>query len=100
MPKVRKTATKTEAKLDKITCIKCLKEKKSSNFYQSYNPLHETNKLPYCKDCIKEICYDSNGELDIELCKNMLKITEEKMSYTWKQIYKKYEKEKPRLTIY
>jgi hypothetical protein len=40
-----------KGKLDKKTCIKCEKEKRSEDFYVSYSPLHN-GKVPVCKICL------------------------------------------------
>ena len=64
-PKV-KVATKTSAKKDKpepiVQCSACGKFKRKSEFYTSFLPSHsETETLPYCKDCTKQMCVNKKG---------------------------------------
>jgi len=74
MPKTKKVNKLTKPKLEGIVCVKCGKEKRSVEFYISYNKLHDgTGKLPYCKNCIQNMCLDNKGRLQIELVKDMLK---------------------------
>ena len=57
MPKIGKSNNSTLKNKNKnlqLTCAMCGDSKKSTDFYQSWNPLHQTQKLPYCKDCLKK----------------------------------------------
>ncbi len=59
-----------------LTCIACAKTKKEYNFYTSYNPMHATGRLPYCKDCIQKMCLDINGNISIQKIKETLKLVD------------------------
>jgi hypothetical protein len=62
-----KTTTKKETNNDKITCLKCKKEKapNTQNFYVNTNPLLSSEKFLTCKDCITDYIgeKDSKGYL-------------------------------------
>lgn len=74
--------TTPKIKKDKeLTCSMCGDIKKTKEFYQSWNPLHKTKKLPYCKSCLKEMCYDKNRNIDVEQVKNMLKTIDRPFLY-------------------
>ncbi len=59
-----------------LTCCGCAENKKESDFYISYNPLHATKRLPYCKDCIQKMSLDVNGNISIENLKKTLKLVD------------------------
>jgi hypothetical protein len=59
--------------IDTLTCVMCGKTQSVVHHYQSYNPLHSTGYLPYCKYCLKKMCLDGSGTLNIEGVKQMLK---------------------------
>jgi len=68
--------------LDKLVCgAKCGKEKPIKDFFVSYNPIHASGRIPYCKKCLKEMCFDSNGNLNIEKVKVMLKFIDKPFIY-------------------
>jgi hypothetical protein len=74
VPKTKKnTYAKPRQKRD-LTCCGCTKTKKDTDFYSSYNPLHGTGKLPYCKDCIQNMCLDNKGNISIEKLQETLKL--------------------------
>lgn len=79
----RKINKKTPQKVNipTLVCTMCGKTKKSKDYYQSFNPIHATGKLPYCKDCLKKMCQDSNGNVDIEKTKQMLKMIDRPFFY-------------------
>ncbi len=81
MPKVKKTNKLTEPKTDELSCVRCGKIKKSTEFYASYNKLHDVGKLPFCKHCIQDMCLDNKGRLQIELVKDMLKAIDRPFIY-------------------
>lgn len=53
-------------KSEKITCLKCGKEKATSSYYINSNPLFSSDKFEVCKDCITEYIGEkgSKGYLD------------------------------------
>lgn len=74
-----KKETKKEVKL--IHCGFCDEDKKSNNFFKSYNPLHTSGYLPYCKSCINDFCYSDNGEVNIEKLKELLMMVDRPFIY-------------------
>ncbi|PAD70714.1 hypothetical protein CHH83_02605 [Bacillus sp. 7586-K] len=46
--------------MNKKTCLKCLKEKSKSEFYQSFSEWHGDGKIPYCKTCLKNKLDENN----------------------------------------
>ena len=85
MPKISKTNKTTTKKTMDLSCSMCGQIKKSTEFYQSWNPLHYTKRLPYCKVCLKEMCYDSNRNISVENVKKMLQAIDRPFLY---QIFK------------
>ncbi|GLO66145.1 hypothetical protein [Oceanobacillus kimchii] len=48
-------------KEDEKQCIKCLKvKKKSAGFFNSYDSWHTDGKMPYCKQCLKDVFDEKN----------------------------------------
>ena len=47
----------------KKVCSACGEEKSIiRDFFVSYNSLHKDGRIPMCKDCIKNACYNDDGE--------------------------------------
>ena len=57
-----------------IQCGFCNESKQPSKFNKSFNPLHVSGYLPYCKDCIKKYCYDDSGNVNLEKLKDLLRM--------------------------
>lgn len=59
----------------KKTCAACEKQKALSNFYKSYNvDLHKDGFLPYCKDCLIDLCLEPNThEVDVDRLQDVLR---------------------------
>lgn len=57
-----------------VQCGFCNETKPTSKFNKSYNPLHVSGVLPYCKDCINKYCYDDNGNVNLEKLKDLLRM--------------------------
>jgi hypothetical protein len=70
----RKSNKKKTTTTKSFTCASCGTLKEEKEFYTSYNPIHTTNRLPYCKICLKNMITDLNGEIDVEKLKNVLKL--------------------------
>ena len=71
---VASTATKKKPRYK--TCLACPPDnnkKTLSNFYLSRNPLHQDGKLPWCKDCIKRLSLNADGEIDEDKFKSVLR---------------------------
>jgi hypothetical protein len=75
MPKVGKSNnTPSTSAIQNIVCSACGLPKKSTEFYASYSVYHAaTQKVPFCKDCVKKMSVDELNKLDIEKLKNVLK---------------------------
>lgn len=77
MPKVSynaKQKPKKKPQVASITCLTCGETKKSSEFYTSSSVFHAgTGRVPYCKVCLKSMSIDSNGNIDVEKFKKVLK---------------------------
>ena len=55
-------------------CLKCeISKHKHDQFYSSLNPLHADGKVPYCKDCLRQMVVDQDGYIDVELVTEMLR---------------------------
>lgn len=68
------TAAKKESNY-KI-CLACPPDnnkRRLSDFYTSKNPLHQDNKLPWCKNCIKKFSLSNTGEIDEDKFKSVLR---------------------------
>lgn len=60
-------------------CLRCGKNGKQTDFYNSYNPTYKWNlhKIPYCKDCVQEIYtefYTQTGDVEMALYYLMRKL--------------------------
>lgn len=65
---------KPQPKEQEMTCGSCGIPKKLSEYYVSYNPVHSTGRIPYCKTCLKKMIIDDRGNIDINKLKNTLKL--------------------------
>lgn len=84
MPRVKRNnnvAIKPQVEVEKIICGMCGIEKKVADFYTSYNPIHKTGRLSYCKECLKNMCKDDKGNIIIEKVKDMLKMIDRPFLY-------------------
>lgn len=68
--------------IKELTCTMCGSTKKAIEYYQSFNPIHATSKLPYCKLCLKNMCLDSNGNINIDNVKKMLQTIDRPFIYS------------------
>jgi len=74
LPRSKKKAHVPRQKKE-LTCASCGKLKKESEFYASYHAIHSaTGRLPYCKECIQQMCLDINGNISIEKLQQTLKL--------------------------
>jgi hypothetical protein len=74
--KIRKPTKKKTVKTELVhlTCSYCGKSKAEREFYQSTSVFHSgTQKIPYCKECLKVMAYDDNGNVNIQRFQKMLK---------------------------
>jgi len=88
MPRTKKTnstSIKPKKNVQQITCASCGELKKPSEFYASYNPIHQTSKIPYCKSCLKKMIADDNGNVTLKKVKETLKLIDRPFLYNiWK----------------
>lgn len=80
MPRTKNIKTQ-KIEVKEIVCTMCGKTKKSNKYYQSFNPIHATGRLPYCTQCLKNMCLDSNGNINIEKVKEMLRMIDRPFYY-------------------
>lgn len=63
-------------KLDRpksMICQICTKDKKMTEYYVSSSVFHAgTGRVPYCKDCLKGMSMDANGNIDLNKFKAVL----------------------------
>lgn len=55
-----------DGRIKRKQCTACQEEKRYEEFYISYNPLHSDQRMPICKKCIRNACYNKDGEFDID----------------------------------
>lgn len=63
----------------KKKCLKCGHDKLEKHFYTSYSKLHGDGKVPYCKECLREMI-DVN---DIDSVKNVLRQVDRPFLYDY-----------------
>lgn len=76
LPKINDTLKQKEKiENENLTlCMACNKYKRSGDFYVSYNENRDkSGYLPFCKDCLKAMCLDRNGNIDKKKFLEMLK---------------------------
>lgn len=75
-PKAASTKAKEKALAgdtkDKIQCSACTEMKRTTEMFKSYNPMHKSGFLPYCKSCFKAMCFDEVGNLSPDRMKKAL----------------------------
>lgn len=67
----KRNATKVD--IDKVQCGACAEFKSSRDFFKSYNPLHTTGVLPYCKKCVHRLCHYDDMTINLEKLKEILR---------------------------
>lgn len=89
MPKLKKnpsaTSVNPKKKVTHITCASCGENKKVADFYVSFNPVHQTSRLPYCKVCLKKMICDTDGNVALGKLKETLRLIDRPFLYDiWK----------------
>lgn len=60
-------------KITKLRCNNCVQSKLKGQFYNSASVFHSgTGKIPYCKECLKNMALDENKRLDHDKLKKIL----------------------------
>lgn len=54
-------------------CGACNKKLNKNNAYKSYNPIHVSGLLPYCKNCIKKLSTNKDGTVNVTAFKKVLR---------------------------
>jgi len=88
MPKVGKTnksSVNPPKKVTHITCAACGENLKVSSYYVSYNPVHQTGRIPYCKVCLSKMIADDKGNVTLDKVKETLRLIDRPFIYSiWK----------------
>ena len=58
----------------KLTCAACGTLRKEREYYVSYNIVHSTGRIPYCKICLKKMISDDNGNVSLEKLQSTLQL--------------------------
>lgn len=73
MPRTKSTKKKSPT-VSKIVCSKCGEDKRSTDYYNSSSVFHSgTGKVPFCKECLKEMALSKDGTIDNYKLKQVLK---------------------------
>jgi hypothetical protein len=70
----RKQNKNPQQKVQELTCASCGILKSEKEYYVSYQSVHTTNRIPYCKSCLKKMVVDNKGNVDIKKLKSTLKL--------------------------
>ena len=88
MPPLKKnnsTSAKSQKKVTEITCAACTEPKKPSEYYISYNPIHQSGRIPYCKFCLRKMIADEKGNVTLDKVKETLRLIDRPFIYSlWK----------------
>ena len=87
MPPIKKnnSSLKPKKQVSQITCAACGESKKPNLYYASYNPIHQTSKIPYCKPCLKNMIADEKGNVTLDKVKETLRLIDRPFIYSlWK----------------
>jgi len=57
-----------------LTCAACGTLKKDKEYYVSYNIVHSTGKIPYCKSCLRNMISDDSGNVTLEKLQSTLQL--------------------------
>jgi hypothetical protein len=77
--------SQTKKNVEKLSCAACTELKKTSEYYVSYNPIHQSGRIPYCKSCLKKMICDSKGNVELDKVKSTLQLIDKPFLYNiWK----------------
>ena len=71
--KTSKSRPITTLKDKYAVCLMCGKTKTMNQYYASNSLLHKNSHVPYCKECIRRVCSNEDGRIDVEKFKQILK---------------------------
>lgn len=80
MPKVTKSPVKIPSNKE-LTCGACGHLKNVKEYYISYNPVHSTGRIPYCKKCLKKMICNEQGIVELEKLKETLRLIDKPFIY-------------------
>ena len=81
MSKSSSSLAKSQKLLPGLQCAACGKEQDVSQYYQSFNPIHKTGRIPYCKKCLKEMIVDVSGHINMVNLKRTLQLIDRPFLY-------------------
>jgi hypothetical protein len=86
VPRKQSVNTKSHKKnIEKLSCAACGEIKVLRDFYASYNPIHQTGRIPYCKVCLKKMISDDKGNVTLDKLKETLRLIDRPFLYDlWK----------------
>ena len=79
--KNKNVATKPQKKVEKISCAACTDPFPLKDYYVSYNPIHQSGRIPYCKKCLKKMISDEFGNVILDKVKNTLQLIDKPFLY-------------------
>ena len=78
MPKVGRPKNEVKPHIPKknieLTCAACGILKNEREYYVSYNKIHSTGRIPYCKSCLKKMISDDNGNVTLDKLQSTLQL--------------------------
>jgi len=75
------TKKKIKESTPKIICSGCSSLLAAGYFYLSYIKLHVNGRIPYCKNCIKKMICDNNGNVSLINVQNTLQLLNKPFLY-------------------
>lgn len=64
-----------------VACSNCNEMKDKTDFYISYNPIHKSGRLPYCKACLRQMISNEKGIVSVDKLKKTLQILDRPFMY-------------------
>jgi len=77
IPRIKSTQPK-QAHIPKkdlnLTCAACTDLKHEREYYVSYNKIHSSGRIPYCKSCLRKMICDDNSNVTLEKLQSTLQL--------------------------
>jgi len=77
IPRIKSTQQK-QAHIPKkdlnLTCAACTDLKHEREYYVSYNKIHSSGRIPYCKACLKKMISDDNGNVTLDKLQSTMQL--------------------------